>query len=182
MIAARALAVVAVALGVSAAARPAGAQPGVLHGRCRDGREWTLVSADTDRMLATLNQVRRDARRPAFRRHPVLDRMAQEHSVDMACRNYFDHRARTFEGLKEKLKRSAGRDAPHWDRLAEVIGTSPTAERQVQRWLGSRPHKRAILDEELESAGIGLVHIAEGSKYSTYWTVDLMRERDDTRR
>lgn len=165
-----------------ASAGDASAQGGTLSGRCRDGRTWSMAVADTERMLAAINQVRSDAARPPLLRHPALDRMAQEHSVDMACNDYFAHRARTFEGLKEKLKRSAGRNAPSWDRLAEVIGTSPTAPRQVERWLGSRPHKRALLDEVHEWVGIGLVRIAEGSKYTTYWTVDLMRERGDTER
>lgn len=162
--------------------RPAFAQGDVVRGRCRDGREWAMHPADTERMLAAINQVRSGAARPPLLRHPALDRMAQEHSVDMACNDYFAHRARGFEGLKEKLKRSAGRGAPDWDRLAEVIGTSQTAPRQVERWLGSRSHKRALLDEVHEWAGIGLVRIARGSKYTTYWTVDLMRERGDTRR
>lgn len=164
-----------------ATARAVDAQE-VLSGRCRDGRTWSMAAADTERMLAAINQVRSDAARTPLLRHPALDRMAQEHSIDMACNDYFDHRARTFEGLKEKLKRSAGRSAPDWDRLAEVIGTSPTAPRQVERWLGSRSHKRALLDEVHEWVGIGLVRIATGSKYTTYWTVDLMRERGDTER
>lgn len=162
--------------------RSALAQEGALRGRCRDGREWSMQVADTERMVAAINQVRSDAARPPLVRHPALDRMAQEHSIDMACNDYFAHRARAFEGLKEKLRRSAGREAPAWDRLAEVIGTSSAAPRQVERWLGSRSHKRALLDEVHEWVGIGLVRVATGSKYTTYWTVDLMRERDDTRR
>ncbi|MEZ5294437.1 MAG: CAP domain-containing protein [Vicinamibacterales bacterium] len=129
-------------------------------------------------MLRTLNQVRHDARRPPLARLPVLDAMAQAHSVDMACRDYFDHVTPERRRPKDRLKAMAGRSAPDWDRLAEVIGTSGTAARQVSRWLGSRAHKRAVLDGAHELVGIGLVRIDHGSHYTTYWTVELMHEHD----
>jgi uncharacterized protein YkwD len=151
------------------------------RGRCADGRTWTYEPAEISRMLGELNQVRRKARRPALTRHPTLDRMAQIHSVDMACRNYFNHRTPERRDLGEKLERASAGKPPPWDRLAEVIGTSSTAPQQVQRWLGSRGHRNAVLDREHEEVGIGLVRIAKGSKYTTYWTVELMRERRDER-
>jgi uncharacterized protein YkwD len=147
------------------------------RGRCPDGRAWTYDPAETARMLGELNAVRRKAGRAPLTRHPALDRMAQIHSVDMACRNYFNHRTPERYDLKEKLSRASAGKPPPWDRLAEVIGTSPTVPRQVERWLDSRGHRQAVLDREHDEVGIGLARIASGSRYTTYWTVNLMRER-----
>lgn len=174
----RHLAIVA-SVGFAVAFTTAEAQPrSVVSGRCSDGRVWTYESADLTRMLAELNAVRDDAGREPLRRHATLDRMAHTTSVDMACRNYFGHEAPGARTLKDKLKYVAGRDVPDWDRLAEVLGTSATPERQVERWLDSRSHRRAVLNDDHERVGIGLVRIARGSRYTTYWTVELMRERD----
>ncbi len=157
------------------------AEAEIVSGRCADGRVWTTSLAAQGRMLGVLNEVRAGEARPPFLRHHVLDRMAFTHSVDMACRDYFDHRTPEHRGVREKLKRVADGQMPDWTRLAEVIGTSETPQRQVDRWLDSRPHRRALLEEQHESVGIGLVRIASGSRFTTYWTVELMTERRDGR-
>lgn len=148
-----------------------------VRGRCPDGREWSYRPADLVDMLGALNQVRARAGRAALVPHPILDKMAHTMSVDMACRDYFGHHAPGAPTLKDKLRHVAGPHAPSWDRLAEVIGTSATAERQVERWLGSRSHRRAVLNDDHERVGVGLVRINAGSRYTTYWTVEFMRER-----
>lgn len=165
------------ALGVFVLSGTSAAQ--VVRGRCPDGREWTSRQADVEDMLGALNQARAARGRDPLVPHAVLDKMAHTMSVDMACRNYFGHEAPGAKTLKDKLNYVAGRNAaPDWDRLSEVLGTSPTAARQVERWLDSRSHRRAVLDGDHERVGIGLVRIARGSRYTTYWTVELMRERD----
>jgi uncharacterized protein YkwD len=168
-------------LGAICAPASAAGDDDAVRGRCPDGRVWTYDSADTSRMLSALNEVRRKARRPPLVRHATLDRMAQIHSADMACRNYFNHRTPERRGLKEKLARASAGRPPAFERLAEVIGTSDTPPRQVDRWLGSRSHRRAVLDGAHAQVGIGLVRIAKGSRYTTYWTVELMHERSDRR-
>ncbi len=150
--------------------------PVPVNGRCPDGRSWTTSPVEQNQMLGLLNQARRERRRPALARHDVLDRMAMAHAADMACRNYFDHRNREREKLQDRYKRIAGRDATDWQRLAEILGTSPTALRQVERWLDSRSHRDALLERQHDGAGIGLVRIASGSRYTTYWAVEFVGE------
>lgn len=147
--------------------------PAPVNGRCPDGRVWTTSPVEQSQMLGLLNQARAERRRPALGRDAVLDRMAMAHAADMACRNFFDHRNREREKLQDRYRRIAGRDARDWDRLAEILGTSPTALRQVQRWLDSRSHRTALLEEKHDHAGIGLVRIAGGSRYTTYWAVEF---------
>jgi uncharacterized protein YkwD len=145
-----------------------------VNGRCPDGRSWTTSAVEQNQMLGLLNQARRERRRPALARIPVLDRMAMSHATDMACRNYFDHLNREREKLQDRYRRIAGRDATDWQRLAEILGTSATALRQVERWLDSRSHRDALLERKHDGAGIGLVRIASGSRYTTYWVVEFV--------
>lgn len=126
-------------------------------------------------MLALLNQARAKARRAPLRRSSVLDRMALAHATDMACRNYFDHTNRQRERLQDRLKRANDGSVKAWHRLAEIIGTSPTPQRQLERWLQSRGHRAAVLEAEHDRVGIGLVRIA-GSRYGTYWAVEFIAE------
>ena len=150
--------------------------PVPVTGRCPDGRAWTTSSVEQGQMLTLLNQARRERRRPALARVAVLDRMAMAHAADMACRNYFAHRNREREKLQDRYRRVAGSDATDWERLAEILGTSSTALRQVQRWLDSRAHREALLERKHDGAGIGLVRIARGSRYTTYWAVEFTGE------
>jgi uncharacterized protein YkwD len=156
-----------------------GDAPVPVNGRCPDGRAWTTSGVEQVQMLGLLNRVRSERARPPLLRLAVLDRMALAHAADMACRNYFDHRNREREKLQDRYQRVAGRDATGWRRLAEILGTSPTALRQVERWLDSRSHRRALLEEEHDGVGIGLVRIASGSRYSTYWAVEFVGEAKD---
>ena len=155
-------------LGLSGAAPP---DPPVT-GRCRDGRAWTTSTGQQTLMLGLVNEVRADAARPPVMRHTVLDRMAMAHAVDMACRDYFDHRNPERQKLEQRLRKVDDGSLGAWQHLAEVIGTSDTANRQLERWLGSRSHKRAVLLEEHDRIGVGMVRIT-GSKWDTYWVVEF---------
>lgn len=141
-------------------------------GRCRDGRSWTTSAVEQGQMLGLVNSVRADAGRPPLRRLSVLDRMAVAHAADMACRNYFDHRNPERQRLQDRLKRVNDGSLADWTRLAEVIGTSATPRRQLDKWLDSRAHRRAVLEHAFDGVGVGLVRIA-GSRYGTYWAVEL---------
>jgi uncharacterized protein YkwD len=146
--------------------------PGSNVGSCRDGRSWTTSEPDQARMFQQLNAVRAQQRRQPLVRHAVLDKMALAHAADMACRNFFDHRNSSGDKLPARLDRINDGSFDGWTRLAEVLGTSLEPERQVERWLGSRSHRRAVLQPEHDRVGIGVVRIA-GSKYSTYWAVEF---------
>lgn len=152
------------------------AAPEPVTGRCRDGRVWTSSAAEQTQMWTLLNQTRTRESRAPLARTLVLDRMAMAHAADMACRNFFDHVNPERDTLPERFTRANDGSIGGWRRLAEVIGTSRTAARQVERWLGSRAHRRAVLEAEHDRVGVGLVRIA-GSRYDTYWAVDLIEER-----
>lgn len=154
-------------------ARDAFPPPGSSTGSCRDGRSWTTSEPQHAQMLVALNAARAEARRAPLTRHSILDRMALAHAADMACRNYLGHRNSAGDRLPERLARVNDGSITAWQRLAEVLGTSVAPERQVERWLGSRSHRRAVLQPQHELAGIGLVRIV-GSKYDQYWAVEFL--------
>jgi uncharacterized protein YkwD len=160
-------------LAVAQQARDAFPPPGSSTGSCRDGRSWTTSEPQHAQMLVALNAARAAARRAPLTRHPILDRMALAHAADMACRNYLDHRNSAGDDLPERLARVNDGSVKAWQRLAEVLGTSVPPQRQVERWLGSRSHKRAVLQPQHELVGIGLVRIV-GSKYDQYWAVEFL--------
>lgn len=168
-----AIATAACATTTAPQARDAFPPPGSVTGSCRDGRTWTTSEAGRAQMFDELNRVRAAAGRPALVRHPVLDTMALAHAADMACRNYVDHRNSAGERLPARLARANDGSVPPWTRLAEVLGTSVAPARQVERWLDSRSHRRAVLEREHDRVGIGLVTIA-GSKYDTYWVAEFL--------
>jgi len=154
-------------------ARDAFPPPGSAAGTCRDGRTWSTSETQQVRMHDRLNAVRAREGRDALTRHPILDRMALAHAADMACRNYVDHKNSAGDTLPERLTRVNDGSIPGWTRLAEVLGTSVAPERQVERWLDSRSHRRAVLQREHERVGIGVVWIA-GSRYPAYWAVEFL--------
>ena len=166
----------AAVLGLTAGFTPgAAAIDDRVNGRCADGRVWTTAPVAQDQMLGLLNQARAAAARPPLTRVEVLDRMAMAHAADMACRNYFDHVNPERQTVQDRLARVNPGSRFTWHRLAEVIGTSATPQLQIKRWLNSRPHRRAVLEEEHDRVGIGLVRLA-GSRYGTYWAVDFAAE------
>ena len=164
------IAIFAAAVGLATGTVAADAES--VSGRCRDGRVWTTSTVEQVQMLGLLNLVRADAARPPLTRMATLDRMAVAHAADMACRDYFDHRNPERQRLQDRLTRADDGSLAGWHRLAEVIGTSVTPRRQLDRWLDSRSHRRAVLEEEYDRVGVGLVRIA-GSRYGTYWAVEF---------
>lgn len=159
------------ALAASAGAAQGPAQVATT-GRCRDGRTWTTSASQQTLMLGLVNRARADAARPPVIRHAVLDRMAMAHAVDMACRDYFDHRNPERQKIEQRLRKVDDGTLGAWQHLAEVIGTSDAAARQLERWLGSRSHRRAVLLEDHDRVGVGMVRIT-GSKWDTYWVVEF---------
>ncbi len=151
--------------------------PVPVTGRCPDGRVWATSDAEQTHMLGLINGVRAERARPPLQRLGSLDRMAMVHAADMACRGYFDHLNPERQALADRLNVAAGAGAPAWSRLAEILGTSSSALRQVRNWLDSRSHRQAMLDKSHDRVGVGLVRIARGDRYRTYWAVEFVEER-----
>jgi uncharacterized protein YkwD len=94
---------------------------------------------------------------------PKLVRAAQEHSADMAERDYFDHT--TPEGLTfaDRIV-NAGYPTPGAENIA--VGQQ-NADQVMQGWMDSEGHRANILNCDLKTIGVGFV------QDGMYWTQDF---------
>jgi uncharacterized protein YkwD len=93
-----------------------------------------------------------------------LRRAAQDHSDDMAARDYFSHTSPDGVTFAERI-RAAGYAG---GAIAENIAAGQTSAKDVMRgWMASRGHRANILNCAYRDIGVGY---ATGGSYGTYWT------------
>ncbi|MGQ0657502.1 MAG: CAP domain-containing protein [Chromatiales bacterium] len=97
---------------------------------------------------------------------PLLMRAAQEHTLDMAGSDYFDHAGTDNSDPGERIARQGYR----WRFIAENIGCGQeTPEAVVASWLASAGHRQHVLSAQARDVGVGLVQRADsGCRF--YWT------------
>ena len=104
---------------------------------------------------------------------PSLQAAAAEHSLDMARRNYFEHR--TPEG--ERASQRATRNNYPWKAIGENLAGGDTSVAGVMDgWLDSPDHCAAMLDGVYADVALACVR-QPGSTWGTYWTMVLGRKR-----
>jgi uncharacterized protein YkwD len=96
--------------------------------------------------------------------NPILARTAQDHSDDMAARDYFSHTSlegRTFD-------RRISDTGYHGNDLGENIAAGFGDTDEVQSaWMDSAGHRRNITDCSFTDIGIGY------AQQGGFWTVDF---------
>jgi uncharacterized protein YkwD len=122
-------------------------------------------------VIDLVNQQRTAANCPALVPNDTLMRIAQEHSQDMASRDFFNHTGSDGRSPYQRM-RDAGYD---YRRAAENIAAGVTDPAQVvDLWMGSPGHRANILDCELREIGIGYVEDpGDPLNYGSYWTQDF---------
>jgi uncharacterized protein YkwD len=116
-----------------------------------------------DQVVDLVNDERSGAGCQPLKVDPKLAQAAQDHSTDMAERNYFDHT--TPEGLTfaDRIV-NAGYPTPGAENIA--VGQQ-NAEQVMDGWMNSDGHRANILNCDLHTIGVGLAE--EGM----YWTQDF---------
>jgi uncharacterized protein YkwD len=114
-------------------------------------------------VLAMVNNAREEAGCGDLSEDPRLDTAAQQHSSDMASRNYFSHTSP--DGVTfDQRERNAGYPDPG----GENIAMGQTSARSVmQAWMHSAAHRQNILNCDYVAIGIGL------DTRGWYWTQDF---------
>jgi uncharacterized protein YkwD len=135
----------------------------------------------TEEVLQQVNAARAAARQCGRRHMPAaaplrwdeaLYSAASSHSVDMARRNYFDHRSP--EGVNVSDRVSASRYK--WRSVGENLsGGSRTASEAVQGWLESPEHCENLMDPKFVDVAVACVQ-QPGTEWGTYWTMVLGRK------
>lgn len=122
----------------------------VFHVRARAGDEGT----GNARHIAELTNSDRAAHGlPALRWDETLAAAAQAHAERMAAEGYLSHQ---YPGEAEVGARAAGAGA-HFRKIAENIATGYSDVQVEQEWMHSAPHRRNILDPNLNAIGVAVV-------------------------
>ena len=120
-----------------------------------------------DELHRAVNRVRREAGRIPLARDPALDRVAREHSLDMARRGYLAHE--TPEGL-DPVARLERAGIAGFTLAGENVGLTNRAapNREIlEGWLRSPVHRRNLLAPAFNATGIGIARAADGTLYYT---------------
>jgi len=126
------------------------------------------MSAAEERILADVNQARADHGLNPLIPLAALAAVARAHSRDMAMHDYFAHDS-PDQGTAEQRLAAAG---IHYLMMGENIYTETypdpgLAQRAVQGWLHSPPHRKNMLSPSFNRTGIGIARTPGGTSYVT---------------
>jgi uncharacterized protein YkwD len=141
-----------------------------------------MLPSERDRALALINAARNIPRRcgttsypavPAVAWNALLEQAAQKHSDDMATRNFFSHTGSDGSAPWQRLT-AAGYN---WRSMGENIAAGYTSiDAVVAGWLKSPGHCANIMKSGFREIGLARA-VNPGSRYGTYWTLDLATPR-----
>ena len=107
----------------------------------------------------------------------VLNIAAQSHSDDMAERDFFDHVTPGGSTVGDRATRAGYR----WRTVLENLAAGQENPREVvQGWIGSPPHRKAMLVRDIDDAGVGYAFLAQDGglvRSYHYWTLNMGRKR-----
>lgn len=105
----------------------------------------------------------------------ALNRTAQAHSDDMATRDFFDHVTPNGETVGDR----ATRGGYSWSVVLENLAAGQDSPKEVVKgWINSAPHRKALLTDDIDDAGIGYTFIAQDGgvvRSFHYWTLNMGR-------
>ncbi|MEJ8837808.1 CAP domain-containing protein [Ramlibacter sp. AN1133] len=159
-------------LGAGPAARALGAGPAWLACGPRVSIEEVLQRINAARAAGL--RCGRHAMGPAapLKWDPSLYSAAEGHSLDMARRNYFEHR--TPEGADVASRASAVQY--RWKTVGENIAAGVRSlPEAMQSWLESPGHCENIMNPQFQDVALACV-AQPGTEWGTYWTMVLGRK------
>lgn len=116
--------------------------------------------------LTNQERTRRGCR--AVRHEPKLSTAARRHSQDMARNNFFSHTGSDGSDFATRAKRAGYNHA-----MSENIAKGHRTPAEVMKgWMGSAPHRAAILDCAAKAVGVGVARAKDGA---LLWTQDFGR-------
>lgn len=121
-------------------------------------------------LLREVNAARRRAGVPPVRADIRLDCAAQEHAESMAIYSYYAHKAPGGPNLGER----AWKSGYSWSLVGEnIMERVTTVDAVMDAWLGSKPHRRNILDPAFTEMGLGIALKREANGYRAVWVQDF---------
>ncbi len=99
---------------------------------------------------------------------------AEEHSQDMAAKNYFSHTSADGRTLADRINATGY----SWSSVGENIAAGYIGVNAVMDgWIASPGHCANLMNAGFAEVGVVCVAGAANDTYSTYWTMDLGRPR-----
>ena len=103
-------------------------------------------------LLKLTNQAREKAGLPALKRDAVLDKLAEEHSLELLADRHAVHRTSTTGALVDRLHKQ---QFP-FSRALENVSLAPSPEAAHQRFMESPSHRLNLLDPNVNQIGVGV--------------------------
>lgn len=102
---------------------------------------------------------------------PSLFSAAEGHSLDMAKRNYFEHRSPEGQDVSHRVSATPYK----WRSVGEnLAGGDRTVAEAIQGWLESPQHCENMLDPKYRDVALAC-EARSGTEWGTYWTMVLGR-------
>jgi uncharacterized protein YkwD len=115
-------------------------------------------------LVRLINEERGRQRLAPLTFSPLLARVAEHHSRDMARNGFFSHNNPAGQGTEERINRAGYR----WRAYGENIGCGQdVAEKIMAAWMKSASHRETILSASYTEIGIGFF---QGGECRYYWT------------
>lgn len=95
--------------------------------------------------------------------NPVLSMAARFHSQEMADLQYFTHASPIYGRGRDRAKMfgHTNEQAGFFGAHENIHGGALTPARAIQGWMDSPSHRRAVLDPDARTVGVGAVRISE---------------------
>ncbi|MDP6388730.1 MAG: CAP domain-containing protein [Alphaproteobacteria bacterium] len=145
---------------------------------------WVLTLAEPTRavrgdwqreIVHRINEFRAEYRLDPVRLNERLNIAAQAHADDMARRDYFDHVSPEGGTVGDRAT-TAGYT---WRRILENLAAGHASPAEaVEGWKLSNDHRHAMLDRNVQEAGVGYTYLPEdGGRVRSvhYWALSLGR-------
>lgn len=138
----------------------------------------TYESADVDMETEILRRINSERAARSLKPlvvAPALVQAARRHAVDMATRDFIDHEGSDKSDYRMRIDGACYA----WARIGENIGAGYGGDPQkvMKGWMGSPPHRAAILSREFTEVGIGYA-VNDKSAMGHFWTVNFGVPRD----
>ncbi|NKB59452.1 MAG: hypothetical protein GKS00_24275 [Alphaproteobacteria bacterium] len=147
---------------------------------------WVITLAEPTRPAARnwrreimryVNQYRARHKLSPLTLNLALNRTAQAHSDDMAARDFFDHVTPSGKTVGDRATRAGYQ----WRAVLENLAAGQDNPQEVVTgWINSPPHREALLEPDIDDAGVGYTFLAQDGgvvRKFHYWTLNMGRRR-----
>jgi uncharacterized protein YkwD len=136
-------------------------------------RETVLQQVNAARAAARSCGAKPMKAAPALGWNRALAEAAEQHSVDMAVRRYFDHVSPDGKRVSQRVSAQGYKWKAVGENLAGGDGTVPGV---LSGWLKSPEHCQNIMSPAFAEVGVSCVR-QPGSRWGNYWTMVLATRR-----